>query len=205
MNSDTNTYLTLFHQACIEGNMQLFHEILNEYPDVILHDLNLILYLATDRNHHEIIRELIRHGIDIRGNDNWILRRASFLGHIDIVREVIQAGSKIDSNNNQALRWSIQVNNFDVVKLLLDYGANLNDVEDEIWNECSSEMLGFIINYLRTHWNLEILPHSKLYNYSESLKYRMKLPLYQLSIDWLYHPDNNFIKQKIQQIEHVLY
>ena len=102
------------------------------------------LSLIIDRQHHQITDEyidivklLIKYGINIHYRGDILLIWASRNQYIDIVNLLLDTDIDIDSTDKEqytALAWACQVNDYEIAKLLIDKGANINIFPDILRN-----------------------------------------------------------------------
>ena len=84
-------------------------------------------------------------------NDDAALKWASSKGHIEIVKFLLKVGVNVHSNHNFALRYASFYGHIEIVKLLLDAGANVHDWEDEALRRASTNGHTEVVELLKKH------------------------------------------------------
>jgi len=75
---------------------------------------------------HEVFALLVRHGTDVRHNEDEALHVAVGWNYQDVVRRLLDLGCDIHSGSERALFTAIQDGSVDMVRLLIQCGANVH-------------------------------------------------------------------------------
>src|SRR3990167_3922942 len=128
--------MSLF-RASVSGNLVRVRELLIGMSDGV--DYNIVdgdgrtpLWLASERGHLEVVRELLRAGADPNiadKNNKTPLYWASCHGYLDVVKKLLLAGADPtipDKHGRTPLYWAIDEEHLDVVKELENYFPSLH-------------------------------------------------------------------------------
>jgi len=87
---------------------------------------NNSLVVASKIGHLEMVKFLVRKGVNIDHEKNNAVILASEYGHLSIVKFLVYKGADIKAQDNAAIVWSSRNGKIDVVKYLVSLGANVN-------------------------------------------------------------------------------
>lgn len=104
------------------GHRRLVKWILNQWPDL---DGYSALIDAAKMGRLAVVRELHRHGVDIRQDYDLALRAAATAGHLAVVQFLHNQGCNITSMQNHAVRWAAGNGHLSVVQYLHEHGADI--------------------------------------------------------------------------------
>ncbi len=133
VSNDSNTALI---KACAQGHKNIVQLLLgvvcyDNYTELLL----ILLILASQEGHTEVVKLLIDYGADVNGpspkinHGNTALITASYKGHKEVVKLLLDMGANVNTANiygNTALIYASIENHKEVVTLLLDMGAHVN-------------------------------------------------------------------------------
>ncbi|KAN0130191.1 hypothetical protein V8E53_011948 [Lactarius tabidus] len=95
------------------------------------------LQAASYGGHLQVVRHLLRHGVDINFRDSendTSLQLASWKGHLDVVQCLLEHGADIDLPDqfyNTPLIMAARLGHLDVVRLLLDHNADVHSQDKQ--------------------------------------------------------------------------
>ncbi len=95
------------------------------------------LHSASFAGHLQIVRLLLRHGVDVDIRDyadRTPLRFASESGHCDVVQYLIDHGADVNSQcakHVTPLNWAAHGGHIDIVRVLLEHKADVNSKDDD--------------------------------------------------------------------------
>ena len=91
------------------------------------------LWLACNKNHLKVVKELIKYGADVNtisGTQSSALRSTCFSGYIDIVKYLVKKGADIHQRNKLGSTCLMNtVRNVDLCEFIINRGANI-DMQD---------------------------------------------------------------------------
>ena len=73
----------------------------------------------------QVIKELVKEGVDIHVDDDYALSWAARNGHLDVVKFLVEKGADIHADGDYALRLAAENGYLDVVKYLVENRANI--------------------------------------------------------------------------------
>ena len=83
--------------------------------------------LASYYGHLEVVKYLCEAGADILSRDNWAVRYASYNCHYEVVKYLCEAGADIRSDDDFTVRWASENGHLEVVKYLCEAGADFRN------------------------------------------------------------------------------
>ena len=141
--------------ACIENkNIALVSEILDAGVNLNYKD-NKPLSVACEVGCLEIVKMLIKRGVDPHCEGEVLLRSASYYGRKEIIKHALSLGSDVDSGNGFPLVVAAARGYFDAAMLLIENGADVDFLIEGmklVFNDGSSPMSA--IRYLLDFSNL---------------------------------------------------
>ena len=123
------------YYAALCGFHELVEHLCSKYPQCVSAQcgrLGTALHSASSAGHHQIVRSLLRHGVDVDVQGRWNctpLRFASESGHRDVVLCLLDHGADVNSledSHNTPLNWAACCGHVDVVRVLLEHDADVN-------------------------------------------------------------------------------
>lgn len=72
----------------------------------------------SDRGHIEVIRFLVKMGVDIRAGDDYALKAAAVNGHSELVSYLVELGANPHAENDYAVKRAMANGHQDVVRYL---------------------------------------------------------------------------------------
>ena len=69
-------------------------------------------------------------GADIRADNDFAVRNASYNGHLEVVKYLVSQSANIRADNDEAVRWTSRNGHLDVVKYLVSQGADIRARND---------------------------------------------------------------------------
>jgi len=143
---DPDKYLDHATQSQEPGARPLYYAALFGFHELVEHLLlkfpqcagaqggrrGTALHSASSAGHLQIVRSLLRHGVDVnvRGNENYTpLLYASQYGHRDIVQFLIEHGADVNlrqDNDDTSLTLAAYHGHVDIVRMLLQHRADIN-------------------------------------------------------------------------------
>ena len=76
----------------------------------------------------EVVMYLVSQGADVRADNNWAVRYASYYGHLEVVRYLVSQGADVTDDNNYAVQEASENGHFEVVMYLVSQGAPTTDI-----------------------------------------------------------------------------
>jgi len=90
-----------------------------------------VLLSAVEAGNTDIVRLVIRRGVNVHAKNDEAIRFASMRGYTDIVRLLIDAGD-VHVKNDEAIRFASMHGYTDIVRLLINAGANVSYLQESI-------------------------------------------------------------------------
>ena len=130
--------------ASIQGNLLIVQALLNDtlFDNVDINEyavgtngqiIGTPLYLASEKGHLDVVKELIAHRADInKGTDAGVtpLSAASLNGHVKVVNELLNNKASVDQADNKdgstPLHLASWYDYVDIVRALVEEGADVN-------------------------------------------------------------------------------
>ncbi len=81
--------------------------------------INKQLTKAVQNGDFELIKSLLKEGLNIHASNEEALKWASNNGHLEVVKYLVEKGADIHAKDNTALRWAAENGHLEVVKYLL--------------------------------------------------------------------------------------
>lgn len=88
-------------------------------------DINKVFKMAVEEENLQVIEYALGNGADVRHNDDYGVRYASYKGRLDIVKYLVKNGANIHANNEHSLKLASEQNKIDVINYLIENGANV--------------------------------------------------------------------------------
>lgn len=117
-NIATNGYLDILKYIFELGNKK------DDLFDCFIIDKNDMLITSSGNGHLEMVIFLTERGANIRTNNDYAIRWASYNGHLEIVKYLYSHGANIEANND-AIIWASHNGHLDVVIFLTERGADI--------------------------------------------------------------------------------
>ena len=95
------------------------------------------LHSASYGGHLQIVRSLLRHGVDVDVRDCFNrtpLSCASWGGHCDIIRCLLEHGANVtvsDDHHNTPLTWAAYYGHINALRVLLEHGADVDSRDND--------------------------------------------------------------------------
>lgn len=96
---------------------------------------NKALLDAVNLGSTEIIDILLMNGADINTGIGQPLKNVCSDGNLKLVKYLIKRGADVSADDNRSLRYAVAHNHIEIVKCLIDNEAKVNDCE-LIWASC---------------------------------------------------------------------
>ncbi len=103
---------------------------------------------ACQNGYFEIVKLLIRKGVDPCVNNNSALRSASYYGHDNIVELLLNNRADVHANNDESIRRACKNGHFAVAKILIEHGANIQAKQNSAFHWASLNSHNGIVDIL---------------------------------------------------------
>ncbi|BCS82741.1 ankyrin repeat protein [Cotonvirus japonicus] len=98
--------------------------------------------MASRNGHFQMVKLLVKNGIDIHINKDYALRRSARKGHIEIVEFLVQNGADISAKNYYAIKLAFQNNHHEVLEYLVDHVKYVYRPQEKIILFLSMKLFG---------------------------------------------------------------
>ena len=122
------------YYAALCGFHELMEHLTFKYPqgaNASGGNYGTALHSASYGGHLQIVRSLLRHGVDVDVRDHFNrtpLSCASWGGHCDIIRCLLEHGANVtvsDDSHNTPLTWAVFYGQVNTLRVLLEHGADV--------------------------------------------------------------------------------
>jgi hypothetical protein len=142
--------------AALNGRLKIVKYLLDAGIDVNIHidgRLDGAAINAASRNRHlNVVRYLVLHGADPRGNAKTIIRGAAVSGDLKLLKFFVdKCGLDPHIDNDAAVRLASEHNHFNIVKYLVLHGAPTTNISPE-FRDRLTETLNIIAKRVKTQW-----------------------------------------------------
>lgn len=130
MNDLNESTLTIIKSIINDLHILLNDEMIDEFIKwtytygksihTITHIHNALLNWTANINDLSLVKLLIKNGVDLHVDNDYVLRSSCETGLTTIVKYLIKKGANISADNNYSLKWSVRNCHLKVVKLLLE-------------------------------------------------------------------------------------
>jgi ankyrin repeat protein len=110
------------------GDLEVVDSLINLIQNKNL--LNKYVYSKIYTFNSHFLKLFIKYGLDIRQNDDCLLRNSSEYGHIDIVKILLKKGANIHARNDWSLYYATVNGYYDIGRLLLHCGADIKVLDE---------------------------------------------------------------------------
>ncbi|PVU88970.1 hypothetical protein BB559_005283 [Furculomyces boomerangus] len=130
----------------------------NGYLDIVkylvksgvnIHENNEIaLKEASENGYLDVVKYLVEKGADIHADQDWALGMASKSGYLDIVEYLVEKGAKVQARENFALGIACWNKRLDIAKYLIENGADI--IAETHWKQIFKDKNTHldVVNYL---------------------------------------------------------
>lgn len=141
VNARTDGKRTPLHYAAASGNVMLVRTLLQKgaHANASFGDENVTaLHVAAMDGHEEVIRELLKHDVDInkQDNDSWTaLQCAARMGHAGVIKMLASHGAHVNSpehNDDAPLMLALLHNHTQGALELISLGADVNSGQNHM-------------------------------------------------------------------------
>ncbi|KAF7346943.1 Multiple ankyrin repeats single kh domain [Mycena venus] len=94
-------------------------------------DWATVLVRAAEQDRAEIVRSVIKRGVDVESAYGKALCGAAWNGHLEIVRFLVEKAADINSRNGEPLRYATATGHLEMVCFLVEKGADVNSNDGE--------------------------------------------------------------------------
>ncbi|KAH9041905.1 hypothetical protein EDB83DRAFT_2524063 [Lactarius deliciosus] len=127
------------YYAALCGFPDVVVKLISEYPE---HRnarggaCGTALHAAARRNHVEVVKSLLEHGVDVNSLGQWertTLHIASVWEHLEIVRSLLEHGADVNAKQDDhwtPLHMVARNGNFELVRMFLQHNADINARND---------------------------------------------------------------------------
>src|SRR3989338_7549375 len=88
------------------------------------------MYEACKNGDLNTIKYLVSHGVDIRYDDDYVVRLASKYGHLEVVKYLVEQGADIRAYDDDSVGMASKNGHLEVVKYLVSQGADIRAEND---------------------------------------------------------------------------
>ena len=139
------------YSAALCGFLEMVEHLVFKYPqyaNAIGGDGGTALHAASRRGRIEVVRSLLKHGVDVDARGRWgqsPLQFASLLRHLDVVQCLLAHGADAnfrDSAHKTPLYQAAVEGYSEIVRVLLDHNADVNSQDEDGWTPLHRIFLG---------------------------------------------------------------